>query len=523
MVHCCCWVASASAQTDNKRDVASVSRLLAKVYVFFDVGSTRQPGGKKTKRKENWLVPQYFDAHLSRRRGVMAATAAASSDALLHRGAEVDGRKDRFDLQRFLKIQHRFGVGKPLSEIREGRKRSHWIWFAFPQVLGYRTGAMNDTYQIKSPAEAIAYLEHVTLGPRLREISVAALTHLRPELPKELLLGMTVSRRHNVADGSARPVPPRVLATYWETRVAANGKTASVGGTAPSHVVTAATEIHSSRREGPAVCVGDLMGSEIDAVKLHQSATTFLLAALMRTFLMTNPAGDPLLATTTATVSAADANAVTRELPSTRMDTANVLDAYSDVMLFSLLCRACASQTGRFLDLTVFFKMRLGTVAPLEEFFKAKVKEETSDLHARNESAAPSVASWISSLVESPPPSSERSASASNMPPDTTSAPPSGEPRVLGPASTPVNEVQMESSSPGDADNDHGGSTAHGAAHVGGGENVSRRATYACHHLAAVDPTILHKWVSALESRFKNGEHSRRPPPPTRDLGGGGG
>jgi uncharacterized protein (DUF1810 family) len=56
-----------------------------------------------------------------------------------------------------------------LSELRDGEKRSHWIWYIFPQIEGLGSSPMSTRYSIKSAAEARAYLDHPILGPRLRE------------------------------------------------------------------------------------------------------------------------------------------------------------------------------------------------------------------------------------------------------------------------------------------------------------------------------------------------------------------
>lgn len=56
-----------------------------------------------------------------------------------------------------------------LDELRAGRKRGHWIWFVFPQLRGLGRSATADRYGISSRAEAVAYLGHSTLGPRLRQ------------------------------------------------------------------------------------------------------------------------------------------------------------------------------------------------------------------------------------------------------------------------------------------------------------------------------------------------------------------
>lgn len=58
---------------------------------------------------------------------------------------------------------------RALAELRHGHKRSHWMWFVFPQVAGLGSSPMAQQYAISSLAEARAYLEHPQLGARLRE------------------------------------------------------------------------------------------------------------------------------------------------------------------------------------------------------------------------------------------------------------------------------------------------------------------------------------------------------------------
>lgn len=75
---------------------------------------------------------------------------------------------DGFDLQRFVEAQDRDGMyERSLLELRRGRKRSHWIWFVFPQITGLGSSQMAQTYAIASLEEARAYLTHPVLGPRL--------------------------------------------------------------------------------------------------------------------------------------------------------------------------------------------------------------------------------------------------------------------------------------------------------------------------------------------------------------------
>jgi uncharacterized protein (DUF1810 family) len=81
---------------------------------------------------------------------------------------------DPFGLNRFLQAQ----VGdyeQALLEIRSGRKRSHWMWYIFPQFEGLGFSSTSRRYAIKSVAEAETYLKHPVLGPRLVECAEAAL------------------------------------------------------------------------------------------------------------------------------------------------------------------------------------------------------------------------------------------------------------------------------------------------------------------------------------------------------------
>jgi uncharacterized protein (DUF1810 family) len=80
---------------------------------------------------------------------------------------------DPFNLQRFVEAQ-RTTFGQALAEITAGAKRSHWMWFVFPQVAGLGVSPPAQHYAIGSRAEAEAYLAHVVLGGNLREITRAA-------------------------------------------------------------------------------------------------------------------------------------------------------------------------------------------------------------------------------------------------------------------------------------------------------------------------------------------------------------
>ena len=79
-----------------------------------------------------------------------------------------------FDLERFVTAQAPV-FATALAELQAGQKRSHWMWFVFPQLRGLGHSAMAMRYGIGSLAEARAFLAHPLLGPRLMECTRAVL------------------------------------------------------------------------------------------------------------------------------------------------------------------------------------------------------------------------------------------------------------------------------------------------------------------------------------------------------------
>ncbi len=79
-----------------------------------------------------------------------------------------------FDHDRFIKAQAPVH-GTVLSELRAARKRSHWMWFVFPQIAGIGHSEMAQRYAIASLGDAAAYLAHPVLGARLRECAALVL------------------------------------------------------------------------------------------------------------------------------------------------------------------------------------------------------------------------------------------------------------------------------------------------------------------------------------------------------------
>ena len=83
---------------------------------------------------------------------------------------------DTYDLLRFLTAQDSYSQYKmALEEIRNGRKRSHWMWFVFPQLKGLGHSYNADYYGIAGADEARAYWQHPVLRERLRKITEALL------------------------------------------------------------------------------------------------------------------------------------------------------------------------------------------------------------------------------------------------------------------------------------------------------------------------------------------------------------
>lgn len=83
---------------------------------------------------------------------------------------------DPFDLQRFVTAQAPV-VDQAIAELRAGRKRSHWMWFVLPQVVGLSSSRVAQRYAIRSLDEARAFLAQPTLGPNLERCVDAVLAH----------------------------------------------------------------------------------------------------------------------------------------------------------------------------------------------------------------------------------------------------------------------------------------------------------------------------------------------------------
>ncbi|QCR44091.1 DUF1810 domain-containing protein [Curtobacterium sp. SGAir0471] len=125
--------------------------------------------------------------------------------------------RDRSDLDRFVRAQE--GVHEQaLEELASGRKRSHWMWFVFPQLAGLGRSATAQRYALAGLAEARAYLAHPVLGPRLLEAArTAAAAPARSA--DELFGGIDALKARSsmtlFARVAADPAPFRAVLDRW--------------------------------------------------------------------------------------------------------------------------------------------------------------------------------------------------------------------------------------------------------------------------------------------------------------------
>ena len=114
---------------------------------------------------------------------------------------------DPFELERFVAAQDQGGTyAAAVAELRSGRKRSHWMWFVFPQIAGLGQSPISRRYAISSLDEAKAYLAHPVLGPRLVECA-QILTGLRTTSAEEVFGGIDAMKLRSSMTLFARADP----------------------------------------------------------------------------------------------------------------------------------------------------------------------------------------------------------------------------------------------------------------------------------------------------------------------------
>lgn len=128
---------------------------------------------------------------------------------------------DPFELERFVAAQDQGRTyAAAFAELRAGRKRSHWMWFVFPQIAGLGHSPTSVRYAISSLSEARAYLDHPVLGPRLLECTVALLELPARSAPEIFGSVDAVKLRSSMTlfahAAPSNPVFRQVLDTYFE-------------------------------------------------------------------------------------------------------------------------------------------------------------------------------------------------------------------------------------------------------------------------------------------------------------------
>jgi len=150
-------------------------------------------------------------------------------------GAAKGEMGEQHDLDRFLRAQAGT-YADAIAELAAGRKRTHWMWWIFPQLAGLGTSSTARTYAIRSLGEARDYLAHPVLGPRLREC--AQLVLAAPGTTADEILASDIDARKLRSSMTlflrADPdevVFARVLERFWdgETDAATEGLLAAAG------------------------------------------------------------------------------------------------------------------------------------------------------------------------------------------------------------------------------------------------------------------------------------------------------
>jgi uncharacterized protein (DUF1810 family) len=113
---------------------------------------------------------------------------------------------DPYNLSRFVQAQEQT-YDQALAELNAGRKRSHWMWYVFPQLDGLGSSPITKRYSLKSEAEARAYLDHPVLGQRLVECAEAIL-RVEGKSAREILGSPDDLKLKSCATLFARVSPP---------------------------------------------------------------------------------------------------------------------------------------------------------------------------------------------------------------------------------------------------------------------------------------------------------------------------
>lgn len=128
-----------------------------------------------------------------------------------------------YDLDRFVSSQDAGGTyQRAVAELRQGAKRSHWMWFVFPQIAGLGQSPTSRLYAISSLDEARAYVRHPVLGPRLIECAGIVAGHTG-STPEQIFGGIDALKLHSSMTLFHRAAPDEpafgdVLARFFDGR-----------------------------------------------------------------------------------------------------------------------------------------------------------------------------------------------------------------------------------------------------------------------------------------------------------------
>lgn len=128
---------------------------------------------------------------------------------------------DPFNLDRFVAAQAGGVYDRALAELHDGRKRSHWMWFIFPQHRDLGRSATAKYYGVSGIEEAQAFAAHPLLGERLRECIRAILPHLAAASPETILGPVDALKLRSSMTLFAEAVPGEPL--FGKVLAAANG------------------------------------------------------------------------------------------------------------------------------------------------------------------------------------------------------------------------------------------------------------------------------------------------------------
>ena len=123
----------------------------------------------------------------------------------------MSGEPDPFRLERFVEAQAGGVYEQALAELRAGEKRSHWMWFIFPQHRDLGRSATALFYGLSGVGEARAYAAHPLLGARLRECAAAVLEHLGDNNAEAILGPVDAMKLRSSMEIFAEAVPDEPL------------------------------------------------------------------------------------------------------------------------------------------------------------------------------------------------------------------------------------------------------------------------------------------------------------------------